>query len=69
MTNTPLQNTLLEIINRLEACAANVGAMETALVARGLLTFEATDSHRPNALQNVKSELANARWMTSQLPN
>jgi hypothetical protein len=69
MANTPLQNTLTEIVKNLEIVAANVGAMEMALVERGLLTFEQTDSHRPNSLQSVKSALANARYLISRLPD
>jgi hypothetical protein len=65
---TPLQEVLTEIVKNLEAVAANVGAMELALVEQGFLTLEQTDSHRPISLQSVKSALANARWMTARLP-
>ena len=64
---TPLQEALSEIVKNLEIVAANVGAMEIALVARELLTFDETDLHRPNSLQSVKSGLANARYLISRL--
>jgi hypothetical protein len=64
---SPLQEVLSQIVKNLEAVAANVGAMETALVEQELITFEMTDRHRPTSLQNVKSGLANVRYMISRL--
>lgn len=64
---TDLQQALTEIVKNLEITATNLGAMETALIERGVLAADDIDSYTAIPQQNAKYALANARNWISRL--
>ena len=65
----PIKDALIEITKQLEIFAINVGAMEEALVARQLISFDDIDNCSLAPRQNAKRALANVRHMISRLPD